>query len=430
MDIAAYSAPDVTTWMQRSAEVGARRVRVNVFWAQVAPTAPTGDAAADPAWSGYQFAAFDAQVRAAVAAGLEPYVNVSRAPAWAEGGGRRAGVGPGSWKPDVSAFGRFMTAVARRYSGSFVDPATGQTLPRVRAFQIWNEPNLDTYLAPQWEDGKPWAPERFRELVNAGYAAVKAAQANATVATAGLAPFGDYGTTDGKRLPPVRFLRSMLCLDDDLQRTCKRTARFDVLAHHPYAVRAPSKGARNPDDVTIPDLGRLTAVTKAARKAGTIRRTPKLWVTEVSYDSSPPDPDGVPTARLARWTAELLWRLWRQGAETVIWYLVRDAPPTPTYAASYQSGMYLLDGTRKASAQAFRFPLVVTGRSSRKLRVWLRSPVAGRAQLQIRRGGRWRGVGSVSVRADGVRTVQVPRGGTTAVRAVVGGEASPAWSVG
>jgi hypothetical protein len=367
-------------------------------------------------------------VRAAVAAGLEPYINVSRAPAWAEAAGRASDVGPGSWKPDPAAFGRFMTAVAKRYSGSFVDPAMGP-LPRVDTFQLWNEPNLDTYLAPQWEKGKPYAPGRFRELVNAGYGAVRAAQPGATVVAAGLAPFGDYGTTSGKRIPPAAFLRSMLCLNAKLKRTCDAKTRFDVLAHHPYAVRKPSSGALNADDVTIPDLGKLTTVTKAARKAGTLEGAPRLWVTEVSYDSSPPDPDGVPTATLNRWIPELLWRLWDQGAETVIWYQVRDESSASGFGATYQSGMFLNDGTRKPSAQAFRFPLLVTGKTSKRLKVWLRSPVAGRARVQVRRGGRWRTVQTTTVRASGVRSVSVTRSRVTAVRAVVGAEASPSWAV-
>jgi hypothetical protein len=428
MDIAAFTSPEASTWMQRSADVGATRVRVNIFWAQVAPSAPAGEAAADPGWAGYAFAAFDAQVRAAVAAGLAPYINVSRAPTWAEAGGRGSGVGPGSWKPDAAAFGRFMTAVAKRYSGSFVDPVTGP-LPRVDAFQLWNEPNLDTYLAPQWENGKPYAPSRFRELVNAGYGGVKAAQPQATVVTGGLAPFGDYRTTNGKRIPPVSFLRSMLCLDAKLARSCRAEARFDVLAHHPYAVRKPSSGALNADDVTIPDLGKLTAVTAAARRAGTLAGSSRLWVTEVSYDSSPPDPNGVPTTTLNRWIPELLWRLWDQGAENITWYQVRDESSAKGFDATYQSGMFLNDGTRKPSAQAFRFPLTVTGKTSKRLKVWLRSPVAGRAKVQVRLGGKWRTVAATSVKVSGVRTLTVPRARTTAVRAVVGAETSVVWSL-
>lgn len=423
----AYGGTERATWMERSRDVGATRARLNLHWDEVAPTAPADGAATDPGWSGYRFATFDLQVRAAVAAGLTPYINVSKAPLWAQGSGRPSDVGRGSWKPDAAAFERFMGAVAGRYSGDFADPATGR-LPRVTTFQLWNEPNLDTYLAPQWQNGKPYAPRRFRQLVNAGYAGVKDVQPRARIVTAGLAPFGDYRTTSGRRMPPVTFLRSALCLNSKLKRSCKARTRFDVLAHHPYAVRKPSSGALNRHDVTIPDLGRLTKVTRAARRARTISKTPRLWITEVSYDSRGPDPNGVPTSTLSRWIPELLWRLWDQDAETVIWYLVRDAEPKPSFAASYQSGMYFNDGRKKASAQSFRFPLLVTSRTKRTLRVWLRSPQAGQARIQVRRGSTWRTVKRVAVETSGVRTVSVPRSGVRGVRAVVAGEKSYAWS--
>ncbi len=428
MENGAFGGDDRALWLGRAADVGAGSVRLNLRWDTVALTPPAGQDR-DPAWPGYTFAAIDAEVVAAVAAGLRPILNVSRAPLWAQGAGRPSGVGRGSWKPDVAAYGRFVTAVARRYSGSFVDPVTGARLPRISAFQLWNEPNLDTYLAPQWENGRPFAPGRFRQLVNAGYRSIKAVQPSATVAAAGLAPFGDYRTTSGKRMPPVAFLRTMLCVDRKLRRSCRQRTTVDVIAHHPYAVRKPSSPALNVDDATIPDLGKVTRVVAAARRVGNVGpRAPRLWVTEVSYDSAPPDPQGVPTARLSRWTAEMLWRVWNQGADTVIWYLLRDAAPTPSYAATYQSGMYLLDGTRKPSAQAFRFPLVVTARAGDRLRVWWRAPRAGRLSLQVRRAGRWVTVRRTTTRAGRVGQATVPVRRTGAVRAVIAGESSYVWS--
>jgi hypothetical protein len=430
MDNAVTSGADRDSWLARMAAVGASRVRIPISWAAVAPTAPPVDEATSAAWVGYDFAAVDAQVRSAQGAGLRALIGVNAAPAWAEAPGRPASVRQGGWKPNASAFGAFMRALAARYSGTFPDPlAPGRALPRVAAFQLWNEPNLDSYLGPQYENGKPAAPALFRALLNAGYAGVKAAQPRATVVTAGLAPFGDYGAVaTRRRTPPVAFLRSTLCLTAQLKRGCSDRTRFDVLAHHPYATGAPSRKALNVDDATISDLGKLTKVTDAARKARTIARTPRLWVTEVSYDSSPPDPDGVPTSTLNRWIPELLWRLSDQGVDAVFWYLVRDQEPTPSFAATYQSGMYLADGRLKSSAQAYRFPVLVIRRTAATLKVWMRSPRAGTAKVQVRRGGSWRTVKSVRVAASGTRTVAVPRSRTTSVRAVVGTEASPAWS--
>lgn len=429
LDSAVLAADLREAWLPRMTQVGAATVRINVFWDRVAPVAATVGPQDDPAWAAYDFARLDGEVAAAVAAGLRPILNVSRAPAWAEGPGRPRDVRPGSWKPDPTAFGRFVAALARRYAGTFVDPASGRTLPRVAAFQLWNEPNLDTYLAPQWEHRRPFSPARFRALVNAGYRAVADSGSGATVVAGGLAPFGDHGTTSGRRMPPVRFLRSMLCVDARGRRSCRDRTSVDVVAHHPYAVRKPSSPALNASDATIPDLGRITQVVDAARRVRTVGpKAPRLWVTEVSYDSAPPDPQGVPTARLSRWIAELLWRVWEQGAETVLWLQVRDARPTPSYAATYQSGMFLADGAIKPSAQAFRFPLVVTGRRGDRLSVWWRAPRAGRVQVQVRRGGRWTTARRATARAGGVGRTTVPAARVQAVRARIGGEASYVWT--
>lgn len=430
-DGAIAGLPDRDAWFARARAEGAGPLRIGVTWSAVSPVAPPTDRAADPSWPGYRWNAVDDQIRAIAAGGLTPIVNVTGAPTWAQEPGRPAAVAAQAWKPDAAAYGRFMQALATRYSGSHPDPlAPGRALPRVAEFQLWNEPNLDLYLAPQWQDGKPFAPGRFRALVNAGSAGIKAAQPTARVIAGGLAPYGDF-EVGGHRIAPVRFLRSMLCLSARLRRSCRSTTTVDAIAHHPYAIGSPSRRAGNADDATIPDLGKLTRVLRAARRAGTVGpRTPALWVTEVSYDSAPPDPQGVPTARLTRWTAELLWRLWAQGASTVLWYQVRDQEPRPSFSSTYQSGLYLRDGRRKPSAQAFRFPLVVTGRSSGRLTVWVRPPGDGPLRIEVRRAGRWRTATTLAGRAGRPRTVRVRRSGVRAVRAVVGSEASPAWRVG
>jgi len=420
-------AADRDTWLQRVRDTGAAMLRIDASWGSVAPQAPPEADAADPTWAGYAWTQLDDRVRALRAQGITPLLMVTGAPTWAQEDGAPSRVARGAWKPRAAAFGSFLRALAARYSGRFPDPLGG-LLPRVDSFQLWNEPNLERHLAPQREGGRAFAATRFRELLNAGYAGVKAEQPDAVVVTGGLAPFGDYSGRIG-RTPPVRFLESLLCVDRELRRSCRQRTSVDAISHHPYAVRAPSSPALNPDDVTIPDLGKLTRVVRAARRAGTLGpKTPQLWVTEVSYDSAPPDPRGVPTARLSRWTAELLWHLWRQGVRTALWFQVRDQPAVPDYASTSQSGLFRLDGGLKPSAHAFRFPLVVTGKDRRRLRVWFRSPREGQVSVQVRRGSRWHTVRRVRSGAGDVRQTSVPVARTGAVRAVVGGVTSYAWS--
>jgi hypothetical protein len=326
-----------------------------------------------------------------------------------------------------------MHALAVRYSGSYPDPSSpGQTLPRVQEFQIWNEPNLNLYLAPQYENGQPYAPIRWRELLNAGYAAIKGVQPGANVIAGGLAPFGDPVSKNAARTRPVAFLRSTLCLTATLERSCGEVTRADTFSLHPYAVDRPSRHALDVNDATIPDYNRIATVLSAAWSERTVGpKMPSSWVTEVSYDSSPPDPQGVPLATRARYISETMWRLWRVGVSSVTWYLMRDDAPTPSYARTYQSGIFYRSGRRKSDARAFRFPLLVTGRSASRMNVWLRTPTAGTVTVQVRRDGVWKSVTKVRrLPLDGVATVKVPRAGVTGVRGIAGKATSYVWDVG
>lgn len=311
------------------------------------------------------------------ARGLQIDLSFTGAPAWAEGAQRPKSAPPGSWKPRPEALREYGKALAKRYSGSFPDPANpGRSLPPVRHFQVWNEPNLSKYLSPQWTRRSrnrfsPYSPGHYRAMLNAFYDGVKSVRPDAVVLTAGTAPFGDP-QPGGRRIMPVRFWRIVLA----------RRTRFDVLAHHPYGVTTPTRHGLNHDDVTAADMGKLRRLLRSRGY-----RQP-LWVTEFSFDSSPPDPDGVPAAQHARWLAEGFYVMWKAGVRTILWFQIRDQPPAPSYGATNQSGTYLINGRPKPAATAFRFPFVVVpGR--RGLTAWGRAPEAGTLLIQRRNGNRW-----------------------------------------
>jgi hypothetical protein len=426
-----FASPEAPAWLVRAKDDGADIVRLPTGWQGLSPSRPTHPT--DPSDPSYRWEGLDAAVKAATARGLRPLISLNGAPAWAEGPRRPKDVSPGAWKPDAKAFRPFATALARRYDGRYPDPAVpGATLPKVTTYQPWNEPNLQLYLAPQWvKRGSGYvsaSPAIYRALQNAFTAGIHAAQPAALVVTAGTAPFGDP-QPGGSRIMPVRCWRDALCLSRKLTRVkgCG-TLAFDALAHHPYSVRGPRGKALNADDVSVPDLGRLRRLVTAAERRGTAPGRHRLWVTEVSWDSGPDDPDGVPEATQARWLADAFMVLWRQGVDTVIWYQIRDQPG-PNYAATAQSGSYRYNGTPKLSARAFAFPLAVERKSSRSARIWLRSPAAGAIVLQVRRGGRWQTSRTVVGRRHAVVEATVTLHGGTAVRAVQGGSVSLAASV-
>ncbi len=72
---------------------------------------------------------------------------------------------------NADAYAEFLNAMATRYKG------------RIQAYQIWNEPNL----AREWGN-KPPDPAGYATLLGKAYKAIKAADPNAIVITAGMAP--------------------------------------------------------------------------------------------------------------------------------------------------------------------------------------------------------------------------------------------------
>jgi hypothetical protein len=396
---------------------GARRLRLPVGWREIAPQRPAR--AADPADPAYRWQALDAAVGEAARRGFEILLSFDTAPGWAEGRGRPRSAAPGAWKPDPRAVADFATALARRYR--YV----------VRDYQVWNEPNLDRYLAPQWVKRGPhrysaYAPGRYRALLNAAYAAIKAVDPRNRVITAGTAPYGDP-IPGGARIMPARFWRDVTCLRTNLTRKrCPDPPHFDVLAHHPYAIAGPRRHALNRDDVAVPDLGKLARIVDAARRQRTAlpRGRKPLWVTEMSWDSNPPDPQGVPARRHAAWLADALYTLWKEHVRTVLWFLVVDQAPVPSYPLTNQSGLYLRDGTPKLAQRAFAFPVACERAGRGRFRVWGMAPVAAaRATVQVRRAGRWRAVGTPRAGPDRVFRFR-GAGSPRVVRAVQGRAAS------
>lgn len=77
-------------------------------------------------------------------------------------------------------FADFAFAVASRYN------CTPQAVGCIQAYQIWNEPNL----AREWGNNRP-NPAEYAEFLRKAYAAIKRANPNAIVISAGMAPTGD-----------------------------------------------------------------------------------------------------------------------------------------------------------------------------------------------------------------------------------------------
>ncbi len=128
--------------MGRIRALGGSVARIPVDWRNVVQATPSaGFQARDPTSPAYRFTRLDASVASAAAAGLQPLLVVSHAPAFAEAPHRWPYAYPGSWAPSPAALGDFAAALARRYDGAFPDPLRlGAVLPRVKLLQAWNGP--------------------------------------------------------------------------------------------------------------------------------------------------------------------------------------------------------------------------------------------------------------------------------------------------
>jgi hypothetical protein len=413
------SSPNPDLALSRIRELGAGAVRLILYWRAVAPapespTRPANFDATDPAEPRYGWGSFDAVVRRVVAHGLVPIVGVQFAPRWAEG---NASGRPGTRRPSAQELALFATATARRYSGRL------DGLPRVRYWQVWNEPNLGVFLNPQVENGTLVSPSLYRDMVNGFSAAVHAVNDDNVVIAGGTAPFGRRGSANGT--PPLQFMRSLLCLSGrtTIRRVCPSRTSFDVWAHNPYTLGEPTRQALDPDNVSLGDLPEMQRVLVTAVRRGAIasRTSVPFWVSEFSWDSNPPDPQGVPKDLHARWVAEALYRMWTAGVSLVTWFQLRDDPRGVT---PFQSGLYLNDGGAyelnrpKEAAAAFRFPFVAFRRGVGAL-VWGRTPSGTAGQVTVERldGATWRPVTALAADSAGIFTARVGVSGSTLLRA-------------
>ena len=183
--------------------------------------------------------------------------------------------------------------------------------------------------------------------------------------TAGTSPFGDPAGGERIRPPSSTVTCSASAAAPPLKRVrCSGSAvHFDALAHHPYPIGPPRRHAPNPDDVVIADMARLSKPLAAAVKAGTVlpRGHKELWATELSWDSNPPDPGGIPEHLQATYMEGAFDELWSEGVNTVIWFDIRDQLPVPNFQATLQSGIFFAgdtfqEDTKKISYTSFSFP--------------------------------------------------------------------------
>jgi hypothetical protein len=214
----------------------------------------------------------------------------------------------------------------------------------VRLYSIWNEPNLEQFLAPQFdESGLSVSPRSYAELVRAGYAGIERGNPEALVAIGETSPYGHDRPSLGRvqnSHSPVRFAR---LLSEQRPRV-----PFDAWAQHPYPSRhttAPADPVRWPR-ASLSNLERFGSSLDEWFGMGEI----PIWVTEYGHETKPVDPTGVDPATQARYLTEALGlAAGNPRVRVFAWFILRDRAFEP-----WQSGLISADGTPKAGLARFR----------------------------------------------------------------------------
>ncbi|MFL5828210.1 MAG: hypothetical protein ACJ76V_16950 [Thermoleophilaceae bacterium] len=416
--------------------LGADIVKVTVNWSRVAPAGskkPTGFVGSDPAeYPEASWAAYDNLVRGAAARGLKVFFLVGgRAPAWAT---QKGGTAQGSYKPDPVAFGNFVKALGTRYSGNYTpagqqtptpdtgggsggggggnggtpacppgqqwDPQLNQcvvpisllstasftahsaqasgALPKVTIWSVWNEPNLNGWLQPQWLNRNvPASPAVYRGLLLAAHdSLVQTGHAGDELLIGELLPFIRGKRDYPSRVSPLQFLRELACVDKNYKpyrgsaaaaRGCSNYKPLPGtgIAHHPYTLKGPDVSDARPDDVAIMELGRMNAALKKLTRAHRFEhRSMPIWLTEFGYQTNPPDPYAFPSKLVPRYMGMSEWFAFKNRlVKSYAQYPLRDDPVDgrgPQRFHGFQSGIRSSAGRLKRGVyQAYEYPFFV-----------------------------------------------------------------------
>jgi hypothetical protein len=323
-------ATDRTESLDRARDAHAGVIRTIVAWHSAASERPTN--ASDPFDPSYRLEDVDDLARNAQQRGIELLVTIWGTPEWANGGQK-----PNRAPTDPKDLESFAAALADRYSGRHAG------YPAVRLFSAWNEPNLEQFLAPQFDqNGRSVAPELYAHIARAIYDGVKRANPDALVAVGETSPRGrdlpSRGSVQDSH-SPARFARLLGEQEPKIP--------FDAWAQHPYPPRAevaPAEPVRWPR-VGLANLERFgESLDLWFERDGT-----PIWITEYGHETLPLDPLGVSPELQAQFAAEALaLAAENQRVRTFVWFILRD-----TVGGPWQSGVLAEDGSPKPAFETF-----------------------------------------------------------------------------
>ncbi len=320
-------------------------------------------------------------------------------------------------------------AATRADSGA---PAPTGKLPAVDEFILWNEPNHQGLLLPQWEADKttPASPRVYRAMVRAGYAAVKAVRKKAKVLIGNTSSTG--GTRGAGPVPPLEFLRELACVGRDLKpKTTPECASFaplpgDGWAHHPYSQNERPSRISKPDteldDLRVADLPALATTLDVLVKMGRLAPANRdIYLTEFGYETQPvggrPTIDELQQARWLTWAEYLASKI--PTVKSFAQFLLRDQPPASERVSEskarpfgqYSTGLLIANGNDKIAAKTFVAGLFAQKRSKARVLLFGRLRLgAGKQTVTVQRlvpRGAWKRIDTLKIdgRSSFTRTI-------------------------
>jgi hypothetical protein len=318
---------DRATNIEEAAAAGASVIHTTANWPQIAPKRPAAPSNGnDPQ---YRLGDLDELVTNAAQNGMRVMININGTPKWANGGKT-----PNHMPTRLSDLTTFSKMLAQRYDGRHGHGT-------VKLWSVWNEPNLQLFLTPQFSGKKIVSPANYAKLYKAAYAGIKAGNKVAQVAigeTSNLGrdkPIGIGG--QGQSVAPGTFARLL---------SQEKGLKFSAWATHPYTTRPnikPLQKVRYPN-VTLA----LLPVFERNLNKFFGRKVP-IWITEYGHQTKPEQPHGVTYAQQAAYAKQALqYTRADPNVQMFIWFTFRDSAGN-----AWKSGLEKANGSHKPSYAVF-----------------------------------------------------------------------------
>jgi hypothetical protein len=252
----------------------------------------------EPVRGQFDWAEADRFIAAITAAGLEPVAVLNTTPEWALAPADRAAGNSLAPPADFADFARFAADFAHRYGD------------RIRYYQLWDEPNI----TPHW-GARRINPVAYAQMLRAAAPAIRAADEDAVILAAALAPTVDRGHL---AIDEIYFLQRMIAAG--------AAPFFDVVAVQPFGFGASAANPRQQPETL--NFSRAALIRRALAAAGLGDKP--IWAVRYGWNRTPNSPWGAVTAEAqAAYAAGALDRAWREWPWLAAMGWVIDQPAEP-----------------------------------------------------------------------------------------------------